>query len=365
MKAFNHRGSWGGAAGLAVVVGLAVGGAVGGARAQSTAFTLSRPVWESATSGAALVATFSESLWPVNAVLSGEWTLNGVTYSGHAGTPGPNIYVINPSPLTGPALTANGDEDIDLVMSTPRTAIGIDISVNPFGPVTVSVFGENGAQLGAVDVAPNTQGFIGCVSGTPIRRLNFRSVRGAQINSLLDNVRLANSTCVGAALTAAPASTQACPSDTALFSMDASGTGPIAYEWQVESPAGSGQYVTLSGDTFSEAGSGLQFNLSGVNGSQLGVSQVRLGNHPNVVQFRGRASNLCGSVTSGGATLTICACLDCPADFNQDGGVDGTDVSAFFDRWEIGQCDADVNADGGVDGTDVSVFFAAWEAGGC
>ncbi|MBS0195705.1 MAG: hypothetical protein JSR77_03010 [Planctomycetes bacterium] len=76
-------------------------------------------------------------------------------------------------------------------------------------------------------------------------------------------------------------------------------------------------------------------------------------------------TNACGSVTSDAAALTVCACLECPADFNQDGGVDGGDVSAFFDRWETGQCDADVNADGGVDGADVDSFFAAWEAGGC
>ncbi len=55
----------------------------------------------------------------------------------------------------------------------------------------------------------------------------------------------------------------------------------------------------------------------------------------------------------------------CPADFNNDGGVDGADVEAFFAAWEAGDESADVNADGGVDGGDVETFFAAWEAGGC
>jgi hypothetical protein len=55
----------------------------------------------------------------------------------------------------------------------------------------------------------------------------------------------------------------------------------------------------------------------------------------------------------------------CPADFNQDGGVDGADVSAFFAEWEAGNSDADVNRDGGVDGADIDTFFAAWESGGC
>jgi hypothetical protein len=59
------------------------------------------------------------------------------------------------------------------------------------------------------------------------------------------------------------------------------------------------------------------------------------------------------------------AAAPCPADFNQDGGVDGADVDAFFAAWESGDASADVNQDGGVDGSDVDVFFAAWEAGGC
>ena len=55
----------------------------------------------------------------------------------------------------------------------------------------------------------------------------------------------------------------------------------------------------------------------------------------------------------------------CPADFNQDGGVDGGDVESFFISWEAGASPADVNADGGVDGSDVESFFTAWQAGGC
>ena len=55
----------------------------------------------------------------------------------------------------------------------------------------------------------------------------------------------------------------------------------------------------------------------------------------------------------------------CPADFNQDGGVDGLDVGAFFLAWEVAEGGADVNHDGGVDGGDVETFFVIWQAGGC
>ena len=64
-------------------------------------------------------------------------------------------------------------------------------------------------------------------------------------------------------------------------------------------------------------------------------------------------------------TLTAAAAAPCFADFNQDGGIDGADVDAFFDAWENGESGADVNEDGGIDGTDVSAFFDAWESGGC
>lgn len=80
------------------------------------------------------------------------------------------------------------------------------------------------------------------------------------------------------------------------------------------------------------------------------------------------------SNTSTGGAYTIVADYDnfavrvlppCPADFNRDGGVDGADVSAFFEAWEAGDAAADVNLDGGVDGSDVNAFFAVWESGGC
>jgi hypothetical protein len=58
-------------------------------------------------------------------------------------------------------------------------------------------------------------------------------------------------------------------------------------------------------------------------------------------------------------------CSPCAADYNQDGGVDGSDVEAFYMDWEAAGACADVNQDGGVDGGDVEAFFTLWEAGGC
>jgi hypothetical protein len=53
----------------------------------------------------------------------------------------------------------------------------------------------------------------------------------------------------------------------------------------------------------------------------------------------------------------------CLADITRDGGVDGSDVNAFFAAWEIGEASSDLNGDGAVDGQDVHEFFSHWEAG--
>ncbi|MBL8999715.1 MAG: hypothetical protein JNK25_01100 [Phycisphaerae bacterium] len=68
---------------------------------------------------------------------------------------------------------------------------------------------------------------------------------------------------------------------------------------------------------------------------------------------------------SGFFVLTPVGSCGCPADYNGDGGVDGSDVEAFFTQWEASEGCSDVNQDGGVDGGDVEAFFNRWEAGGC
>lgn len=53
----------------------------------------------------------------------------------------------------------------------------------------------------------------------------------------------------------------------------------------------------------------------------------------------------------------------CLTDWNSDGGIDASDVTAFFDSWEQGR--ADINLDGGTDAADIDEFFARWERGDC
>lgn len=55
----------------------------------------------------------------------------------------------------------------------------------------------------------------------------------------------------------------------------------------------------------------------------------------------------------------------CYADTNEDGGIDGSDIQAFFTLWELSDSAADLNLDGGVDGADLELFFTSWESGNC
>ncbi len=68
------------------------------------------------------------------------------------------------------------------------------------------------------------------------------------------------------------------------------------------------------------------------------------------------------SDSNGNGVPDSCESL-CLGDFNNDGGVDGDDVIAFFSAWDAGIITADVNQDGGVDGDDVITFFNAWDSG--
>jgi hypothetical protein len=65
---------------------------------------------------------------------------------------------------------------------------------------------------------------------------------------------------------------------------------------------------------------------------------------------------------TNGCTST---CTTCVGDYNQDGGIDGSDISAFFPDWENSAACADVNQDGGVDGGDIEFFFTKWENSAC
>jgi hypothetical protein len=123
----------------------------------------------------------------------------------------------------------------------------------------------------------------------------------------------------------------------------------------------------MSVETGNDAGASFQWKLNGeplmdsvlfagVNSRQLTVFAQTL---PQAGEYTLEVTNACGTTSSAAAVLE----LRCASDFNIDGGVDGSDINAFFEAWEAGEPDADLTNDGGVDGLDVSAFFDRWVDG--
>jgi hypothetical protein len=143
------------------------------------------------------------------------------------------------------------------------------------------------------------------------------------------------------------------------------GDAPVAIRWQVEDASAVDDWRDL--DECSLFLDGVEWGVvSGTTDATLTVTADPVGSAAMPqIRLRARLANACGTATTLPTTLATCQCLECPADFNQDGGIDGGDINAFFAAWEAGICDGDVNADGGVDSGDINTFFIAWEAGGC
>jgi hypothetical protein len=95
--------------------------------------------------------------------------------------------------------------------------------------------------------------------------------------------------------------------------------------------------------------------ITGANSGTLSISPFAAS---DIGAYSCVVSNCSVTRTAGPFMLNSCI-----GDYNCDGGVDGTDIGAFFADWESGNASADLNSDGGVDGQDVEVFFGHWEAG--
>ncbi len=102
-------------------------------------------------------------------------------------------------------------------------------------------------------------------------------------------------------------------------------------------------------------------NISGSLTRYLLISQAT---YENQGTYRCVALSQCNSIQSQAAELTLDDYI-CPADYNQDGGIDSSDVDAFFADWIDSVPASDVNRDGGIDAADVDYFFEVWSNGGC
>jgi len=128
----------------------------------------------------------------------------------------------------------------------------------------------------------------------------------------------------------------------ATFSVSATGTAPIAYQWR------------NNGEPLAEGGS-----ISGSTGGTLSISPVApsdAGNYDVIL------SSPCGSVTSAAARLVICTGPP-DGDLNIDGLVDGRDIAEFTSAVGAGGateshlCHGDFNLDAAVTAADLSGFL--------
>jgi hypothetical protein len=139
----------------------------------------------------------------------------------------------------------------------------------------------------------------------------------------------------------------------------------------IEQPRGGtfagGQQVTLTVAATGVSGATYRWRRNGVslfNGYTFqGVSTPALTINADEPSQSGvysvAISNPCGTTVSDEVAVEVV----CPADFNDDGGIDGQDLFEFFEAWAGGLSSADLNFDGGTDGSDITAFFARWENG--
>ena len=110
-----------------------------------------------------------------------------VTSPGQALTQNPNTFPTS-------ALSADGDENFRMELASGASfgAIGLDYATNRFGPPIVRLYSDLGAFMGAftVPIAPDSVGFFGLISTTPIGYATSIVDRGFIEDTAIDNVRI-------------------------------------------------------------------------------------------------------------------------------------------------------------------------------
>ena len=136
-----------------------------------------------------------------------------------------------------------------------------------------------------------------------------------------------------------------------IVGYSSAGTGIVAFIWTPSTGMQSLQSVLVN-----------QFNLGGQLGSFTMQKATGISADGLVICGYGQRAN---GATEGFVVNLRSGLLPCPADFNQDGGIDGSDLEAFFTTWQEGLPAGAVNQDGGVDGGDLEAFIVPWQNGGC
>ncbi|MEK6702445.1 MAG: hypothetical protein AABZ53_09290 [Planctomycetota bacterium] len=205
--------------------------------------------------------------------------------------------------------SADGDQDGSgqtIIVLTPGT---YNVHIEGQGEVAASASGE-GSVGGSVEV------WFGC------------------------SMRVESYECP--AQTDAPDDVMSCVGQNPSFSVAADGTS-VFYQWRRNGVPLEGGLTPAGTTTYGQWTPYL--TIVGVKSADAGLFDCVL-------------TNECGSVTSDGAELSVCA-----ADFNCDTAVDFFDYDDYVVAFELGDPRTDFDADGSVDFFDYDAFVVAFELG--
>jgi hypothetical protein len=136
-------------------------------------------------------------------------------------------------------------------------------------------------------------------------------------------------------ITSQPSPVSGTPAMSATFSVAATSTGAVAYQWRRSG-------IALIDDA----------HISGASGPDLTISPACLG---DAGAYDCLVTNVCAAVASDVAMLTLC-----PADFNCSGASSVQDIFDFLAAYFAGAPVADINGTGGLSVQDMFDYLAAY-----
>lgn len=153
--------------------------------------------WLQHTRDAHLVSTFSAPTWPIGQVIFGAWYESEARFVGLAGEPSANLYVMPDfaSPLSGPALCAQGMEDIEIRFNELVRAISFDYAVSVPGNARAQFIDNAGRVVGDASLAAGSVGVIGFVSAGTIRTVRFSGSGLSTGDNFIDNLSVGDHRC--------------------------------------------------------------------------------------------------------------------------------------------------------------------------
>jgi len=185
-------------------------------------------------------------------------------------------------------------------------------------------------------------------SGSLMLNLLLASV-SVNVSTESDIVAPGVRTCTAAAISQHPSNLAVDAGDAAEFSVLASGSGTLAYQWK------RGQTVLT--------------NAGAVSGATSPTLRIDPASTTDAGTYTCTVTNACSVRVSTGGVLTVNDGPACDPDYNQDGNVDQDDVRYLVGVVAGGENptgrDPDFNQDGNADQDDVSALINAVAGGGC